>query len=427
VEGNESNNSNRGLGLDVASLTSTTHRTLADLPAANVPVGELASSYLLESKKFYDGLVKELKTLNTSIKPILDIGPATSALSNVAKGLGDLRVLVDQIRTGRKASVAIGAGLVLDRTQIELLERGIAYALNNATGEALRAGASDGVASRSEDLRMATQADDSGILLPLLRRQFEDAQNGKAGDIGRQISELTGALDLCDAPGGPAKGGAELALSKMTDAEVRALLLKNVCDKIKAEEEATVKKALEDYNHYAFKGATSPGPLKGTLATFEKYLNRAGTMWDVLWERAVPLSGSLSAASVAGYMQGTWKGNYTAPGHPQGDITLTFEKPTFSNSDLKWHIKGQLRWTFYDVDGSRYGTTKGTIDGTLYWEPGSNGLVGSIKYKTPENRTGVFSFTWGFTWGFAADIKLTGDLFENSGYTMGTGLWKIVK
>lgn len=413
TEGNEFNNSNRGLGLDIGqiSVEVPSQIFLEDLPETGIPPGTLLSEYLQQARKYIDGIVAEQKSLRSTVKGVVDMRESVSDLRAISKSLGRIRSMIEPLRTGKKSSVALGGGVVLDRAQLELAERSLVRLLNSLRdldGTAFVAAQTNGdfefPASKSALVRAAAADEDPmASLRPVIKSVFDmtNISNlfNKGAEAFKNAEAVAGKFQQDAAAAILGRAGAISTMigfmGRSGQNETLALLPESLRQDIDVSKESMRKDFWKSLPDIASLGIPVPNAGGKKFLEILQKVKDGGEALVRAYEAVLNKFEEVRTAVRSKLLRGKWKGDLTFRVEVNG-IPSFFTDPT----SLKFAAqkKGVQTGTFTYLEpridptsGQVVKRTKRTIKFSGSWTSDDD-FQGSIKLANG----GEFQFNWNF-------------------------------
>lgn len=397
AESNESNNSNRGIGIDVIEVFKADKSIpLAYLPSTGMRRGVVLAAFVEQLKNAIYSAAAEQNDMRLLLRRFGKIPTSERELKSLAANVNAIANKLKPLISGRATSVAIARGVTADVNDLDLLEKTIWYVFQDTAGSVAAAALADSQVS-------IAAGDGLMELIPGYQTYKETKQwvEDKKKQIvkvwdaitsapSKAFKLLSGVLGGAATTQAAAKQQAQAVQEAGPDLEQRMQEMKR--------EDAAAEKAFLDS---LLTGA--PGPYGVAAEKLEQIMLKYDASRAELQDDVIRLGGYLENEAVLGF----WEGDVSRDGL-SGDITIYFQPST---NVPGVNVKGTLGHTFYDEGGVRARTT-GSFSGNMI-----NGVFQGT--ATVRNRTGSGTFAIAWTY---RDGVLGGTLYEGQTIMFNTTL-----
>ena len=414
-ESNELNNSNRGLGNDLASVHISDTVDPDSLPPTGVSAGTWLHSYLVALKEEVQDASVTYKDLRSAAKGITTLPNLQSSLSKLSRAVARFDHKLAPLVSGKVSQVKLRAE-VLDRTQLELIDRVIAYSRDpircrgcqqcpsTSRGAGPVTPMAAGVPNSEPTLgdkfdKFLHDKVNEYVIKPLT--DFVDRQTSKISNLGKSIGNfLSNALHL--------SVGTKQAVEAVSPGGQQTYdPLKQ-----KLQEEAQAERDRFNDQQQQFERSLGLAAKDTTAEDLQQYaaaLDQVDTLYDTI---ATRLQGQRMVGSFKGTSRSLVTCSNGSTQTSEGEMEIVFSNK--SSNRFGAALGGHIKFTFF-VEGRPVGFTRGYFGGTFR---DATTFSGKIELHAPTGAKAEFDFSWKIQGAVAESpqefLSLSGDVYDNS-------------
>ena len=202
-ESNEFNNSNQGVGIDVAPLTIETQIDLTQLPATTFQPGALLTYYYQEMLNSLSTAIADWNGIAKDANGLVNVSNVISALTAMKSDLTSVLSQLNRLKSRKLNSLVLGPNTTVDLAQVEQVERLLVFLFDRyaASGNtpSSKANFSPAVAAAGDDLDFYKKIGKQ-VLTDFSPNRLIGQVNESLGAVGKVIGG-TGAAALSKATG----------------------------------------------------------------------------------------------------------------------------------------------------------------------------------------------------------------------------------